>query len=89
MTFGNETNDEEIRVTHRLNGELGVIEHDVSIDLRLIEVPTLIKAVPLIPMRIQHIRVYEADDNSRLVGLICQLIGLKASIDKENNPIVA
>ena len=33
------------------------------------------------PMRIQHIRVPEADDNNQLVGLIRQLIGLEPLLD--------
>ena len=81
LTFGNETNDEEIEATRRLHGEPGALEHDVSIDPKLTAIPTLIEAGLLMPMRIQHIRVPEADDNGQLVGLIRQLIGLESLLD--------
>ena len=81
LTFGNETDDEEIEAMRRLHGKPGALEHDVSIDSRLTAAPTLIEAALLMPMRIQHIRVPETDDNNRLVGLIRQLIGLEPLLD--------
>ena len=84
LTFRNKTDDEEIEATRRLHGEPGSLEHDVSIDSRLTAVPTLIEAGLLMPMRIQHIRVPEADDNGQLVGLIRQLIGLEPLLDVAN-----
>ena len=81
LTFGNETDDEEIEAKRRLHGEPGALEEEVFIDSRLTEVPTLIEAGLLMPMRIQHIRVPESDDNSQLVGLIRQLIGLDPLLD--------
>ena len=84
LTFGNETDDEEIEATRRLHGKPGALNHDVSIDHRLKAVPTLIEAALLMPMRIQHIRVPNADDNGQLVGLIRQLIGLDPLFDVAN-----
>ena len=77
LTFGNENDDEEIVAERRVHGKPGAIKHDVSIDPRLTTVPALIDASLLMPMRIQHIRVPDAKDNSQLVGLIRQLIGLE------------
>ena len=84
LTFGNETDDEEIEATRRLHGEPGALEQNVSIDPRLTAVPTLIEAALLMPMRIQHIHVPKADDNGQLVGLIRQLIGLEPLLDVAN-----
>ena len=81
LTFGNATDNEEIKAERRLHGEPGALGHDVSIDPRLTAVPTLIEAGLLMPMRIQHIRMTEADDNDQLVGLIRQLIGLEPLLD--------
>ena len=81
LTFGNDTDNEEIEARRRLHGESGTLQHDVSIDPRLTAVPALIEAGLLMPMRIQHIRVPESDDNGELVGLIRQLIGLEPLLD--------
>ena len=81
LTFGNDTDNEEIKAKRRLHGEPGALEHKVSIDPRLITVPTLIESGLLMPMRIQHIRMSQADDNNQLVGLIRQLIGLEPLLD--------
>lgn len=77
LSFGNETDDEEISATRCLHGRPGGLKHEAKIDPRLKAAPTLIEAALLMPMRIQHIRVPEKDDNSQLVGLIRQLIGLE------------
>ena len=84
LTFGNESDDEEVEAKRRLHGKPGALEEEVSIDSRLIAVPTLIEAGLLMPMRIQHIRVPESHDNDQLVGLIRQLIGLEPLIDVAN-----
>ena len=84
LTFGNETDDEEIEAKRRLHGKPGALDEEVSIDSRLTAVPTLIEAGLLMPMRIQHIRVPEPDDNDQLVGLIRQLIGLEPLLDVAN-----
>ena len=84
LTFGNETDDEEIEAKRRLHGKPGSLDEEVSIDSRLTAVPTLIEAGLLMPMRIQHIRVPEPDDNYQLVGLIRQLIGLEPLLDVAN-----
>ena len=81
LMFGNETDNGEIEATRRLHGEPGALQHDVSIDPRLTAAPTLVEAGLLMPMRIQHIRVPETDDNGQLVGLIRQLIGLEPLLD--------
>lgn len=80
LTFGNETDDEEIEAARRLYGEPGALQHEASIDPGLTAAPALIEAALLMPMRIQHIRVPETDDNGQLVGLIRQLIGLEPLI---------
>lgn len=77
LTFKNGIDDEEIVVRRGLRGQVGTLKEDVSEDQRLLAVPALIEAGLLMPMRIQHIRVPEADDNEQLVGLIRQLIGLE------------
>ena len=84
LTFGNENDGEEVEARRRLHGEPGALKEEVSIDPRLTAVPTLIEAGLLMPMRIQHIRVPEADDNGQLVGLIRQLIGLEPLLDVAN-----
>ncbi|MDE0626343.1 MAG: AAA family ATPase [Bryobacterales bacterium] len=84
LTFGNETDDEEIQARRRLHGRPSSLEHDVSIDPRLTTVPTLIETGLLMPMRIQHIRVPNNDHNGQLVGLIRQLIGLEPLFDVAN-----
>ena len=66
------------------NGEPGALHEEVSIDSRLTSVPTLIEAGLLMPMRIQHIRLPEPDDNDQLVALIRQLIGLEPLLDVAN-----
>ena len=71
------TDDEEIEAVRRLHGEPGALEHEASIDPGLIAAPALIEAALLMPLRIQHIRVPETDDNGQLLGLIRQLIGLE------------
>ena len=81
LTFGNDTDNEEIEARRRLYGEPVALKREVSIDPRLTAVPTLIDTGLLMPMRIQHIRVSEADDNSQLVRLIRQLIGLEPLLD--------
>ena len=77
LIFSNEADNEEIRAKRRLHGEPGALEQAATIDPRLIAVPTLIEAGLMMPMRIQHIRVPQAEDNTQLVGLIRQLIGLE------------
>ena len=84
LTFGNENDGEEVEARRRLHGEPEALKEEVSIDPRLTAVPTLIEAGLLMPMRIQHIRVPEADDNGQLVGLIRQLIGLEPLLDVAN-----
>ena len=84
LTFGNENDDEKVEAKRRLHGEPGALEEEVSIDERLTAVPTLIEAGLLMPMRIQHIRMPELDDNDQLVGLIRQLIGLEPLLDVAN-----
>ncbi len=81
LTFGNAVDDKEIQARRRLCGEPGALKQEAFIDPELTAVPTLIEAGLLMPMRIQHIRVPEADDNSQLVGLIRQLIGLEPLLD--------
>ena len=84
LTFGNDTNDEEIEANRRLHGTPGSLNEEVSIDSRLTAVLPLIEAGLLMPMRIQHIRVPVSDDNDQLVGLIRQLIGLEPLLDVAN-----
>ena len=84
LTFGNENDGEEAEAKRRLHGEPGALEEEVLIDDRLTAVPTLIEAGLLMPMRIQHIRMPEPDDNDQLVGLIRQLIGLEPLLDVAN-----
>ncbi len=81
LTFGNASDNEEIKAKRRVHGEPEALEHEVSIDPRLTTVPTLIEAGLLMPMRIQHIRMSQADDNNQLIGLIRQLIGLEPLLD--------
>lgn len=81
LTFGNEVDDEEIQARRRFYGRPGALRQEAFIDPKLTAVPTLIEAGLLMPMRIQHIRVPEARDNSQLVGLIRQLIGLEPLLD--------
>lgn len=81
LTFGNESDDEEIVAERRMHGKPGALEHDVSIDPRLTAVPALIETSLLMPMRIQHIRMPDDKDNSQLVGLIRQLLGLEPLLD--------
>lgn len=64
-----------------MHGKPGSLASNVSVDPRPTAVPTLIDAALLMPMRIQHIRVPESDDNSQLVGLVRQLIGLEPLLD--------
>ena len=84
LTFGNETDDEEIEAKRQLHGEPGSLDEEVSIDPRLTTVPTLIEAGLLMPMRIQHIRVPQTEDNDQLVSLVRQLIGLEPLLDVAN-----
>ena len=84
LTFGNESDDEEVEAKRRLHGKPGALDEEVSIDSRLIVIPTLIEAGLLMPMRIQHIRMPQPDDNDQLVGLIRQLIGLDPLLDVAN-----
>ncbi len=84
LTFGNENDGDEVEAKHRLHGEPDSLEEVVFIDPRLAAVPTLIEAGLLMPMRIQHIRMPERDDNDQLVGLIRQLIGLEPLLDVAN-----
>ena len=84
LTFGNELDDEEIEAKRRLHGEPGSLDEEVWIDPRLTTVPTLIEAGLLMPMRIQHIRLPQANDNDQLVLLIRQLIGLEPLLDVAN-----
>ena len=81
LTFGNEVDDNELQARRRLCGEPRALKQEAFIDPKLTAVPMLIEAGLLMPMRIQHIRVPEADDNSQLVGLIRQLIGLEPLLD--------
>ena len=81
LTFGNETDEEEIEATRRMHGKPRSLSCNESIDPRLAAVPPLIDAALLMPMRVQHIRVPESDDNSQLVGLVRQLIGLEPLLD--------
>ena len=81
LTFGNENDGEEITATRRMHGKPRALKHDVSIDPKLTAVPAFIEASLLMPMRIQHIRVTNAEDNSELVGLIRQLLGLEPLLD--------
>ena len=81
LTFGNETDDEEVQAKRRFYGDPRGLKQEVFIDSKLTAVPTLIEAGLLMPMRIQHIRVPEANDNGQLVGLIRQLIGLEPLLD--------
>ena len=84
LTFGNKNDGEEITATRRLHGKLESLEHEVSIDPKLTAVPALIEASLLMPMRIQHIRVTNNEDNNELVGLIRQLLGLEPLLDVAN-----
>lgn len=84
LTFENDNDGEEVEAKRRLHGEPGALEEEVSIDPRLTAVPTLIEAGLLMPMRIQHIRTPEPDDNDQLVGLIRQLIGLEPLLNVAN-----
>ena len=84
LTFGNESDGEEVEAKRRLYGEPESLKEEVSIDSRLTAVPALIESGLLMPMRIQHIRVPERDDNDQLVGLIRQLIGLEPVLDVAN-----
>ena len=81
LTFGNEIDNDEIQARRRLHGEPGALQQEVNIDSRLTAVPTLVEAGLTMPMRIQHIRVPQTDDNSQLVGLIRQLIGLEPLLE--------
>lgn len=84
LKFGNGNDGEEAEAKRRLHGEPGALKQEVSIDARLTAVPTLIEAGLLMPMRIQHIRMPERDDNDQLVGLIRQLIGLEPLLGVAN-----
>ncbi len=84
LTFANVNDGEEVEARRHLHGTPGSLKEEASIDSRLTAVPTLIEAGLLMPMRIQHIRVPEPDDNDQLVGLIRQLIGLEPLLDVAN-----
>ena len=84
LTFSNNRDSEELKAKRRLYGKPGALEDEASIDSRLTAVPTLIDAGLLMPMRIQHIRMPQSDDNDQLVGLIRQLIGLDPLLDVAN-----
>ena len=77
LTFGNEEDSETIMATRRLHGMPEALQQEAFVDPKLQTIPTLIEAGLLMPMRIQHIRVPATEDNSQLVGLIRQLIGLE------------
>ena len=80
-TFSNNSDSEELQAKRRMHGEPEALEEEESIDSKLTAVPTLIDAGLLMPMRIQHIRMPQSDDNDQLVGLIRQLIGLEPLLD--------
>ena len=84
LTFGNESDEEEIEATRLLHGEPNSLKEEASIDPKLIANYTLIEAGLLMPMRIQHIRIPKSDDNDQLVGLIRQLIGLEPLLNVAN-----
>ena len=84
LTFGNGNDGEEITAMRRLHGKLESLEHEESIDPKLTAVPALIEASLLMPMRIQHIRVKNNEDNNELLGLIRQLLGLEPLLDVAN-----
>lgn len=84
LTFEDDGSGEEIVAKRRLHGTTGALKEEISVDPRLTAVPTLVEAGLLMPMRIQHIRMPEPDDNDQLVGLIRQLIGLEPLLDVAN-----
>ena len=84
LKFRNGNDGEEAEAKRRLHGAPGALKEEVSIDARLTAVPTLIEAGLLMPMRIQHIRMPEREDNDQLVGLIRQLIGLEPLLGVAN-----
>ena len=84
LTFEDDGDSEEIIAKRRLHGTIGAITEEESIDSRLTAVPTLVEAGLLMPMRIQHIRMPEPEDNDQLVGLMRQLIGLEPLLDVAN-----
>jgi hypothetical protein len=68
--------DEECAVVRRLHGAPDNLNDEHNLAPGLADVQTLIESGLLMPMRVQHIRMSNADDNQSLLGLIRQLIGL-------------